>query len=85
MHTITVFYFGDLMARLNIGRETLRLPPGRAAVAGLMGMLANRGGDWAVFATPRATLRITVNKREAAADTPLADGDEVAFIESVSL
>ena len=57
----------------------------RAWEAALMGLLANRGGDWSVFSTPRATLRITVNKQEADVNTPLAASDEVAFIESVSL
>lgn len=85
MHSITVYYFGDLMAKLNIGRETLRIPPTRATVGGLMSLLANRGGDWSGFIQPRSTLHITVNKKDAAADTVLVNGDEVAFIESVSL
>ncbi|MDD3530381.1 MAG: MoaD/ThiS family protein [Gallionellaceae bacterium] len=86
MNPITILYFGDLMARLSIGREQLRLPPSVKDVAGLLKVLAMRGGDWqAAFGQPRATLHVTVNKQEAAADTPLQGGDEVAFIESVSL
>ncbi|MEW5893102.1 MAG: MoaD/ThiS family protein [Pseudomonadota bacterium] len=86
MNPITVLYFGDLMARLQIGREQLRLPPNVADVAGLMRLLALRGGDWqTAFGRPRPSLRITVNKTEAGAATPLKAGDEIAFIEMVSL
>lgn len=86
MNPITILYFGDLMARLGIGREQLRLPPSVKDVAGLLKVLAVRGGDWqAAFGQPRATLQVTINKQEAALDAPLQGGDEVAFIESVSL
>jgi sulfur-carrier protein len=86
MNPVTVLYFGDLMTKLSIGREQLRLPPSIKDVAGLMKVLAVRGGDWqAAFGQPRATLRITINKRDAGADTAIQAGDEIAFIESVSL
>lgn len=86
MNPVTLLYFGDLMARLQIGRESLRLPMSVKDVAGLMKLLAMRGGDWqAAFGQPRATLRITINKQDASLDTVLQGGDEVAFIESVSL
>ena len=86
MDPVTVLYFGDLMAKLSIGREQFRLPPNVKDVATLMRMLAMRGGDWkAAFDKPRSTLRITVNKKDADAATPLQGGDEVAFIEMLSL
>lgn len=86
MNPITVLYFGDLMARLEIGREQLRLPPNVRDIAGLMRLLAGRGGDWQkAFGQTRPTLRITVNKREAQALDSVQAGDEVAFIEGISL
>lgn len=86
MQTITLLYFGDLMAKLLIGRETLRLPPSVKDVAGLAKLLAQRGGEWqAAFSQARTSLHVTVNKKEAEWGTPLAGGDEVAFIESVSI
>ena len=86
MEQVTVLYFGDLMAKLEIGREQLRLPPNAKDISGLMRMLAMRGGDWAqAFGKPRATLHITVNKQEADPATPLKAGDEVAFVESIAL
>ncbi len=86
MPTVTLLYFGDLMARLQIGREALRLPPSVKDIAGVMRLLAQRGGDWqAAFGQARATLVIKVNKRDADPATPVQGGDQVAFIESVSL
>ena len=86
MNPVTLLYFGDLMAKLSIGREQMRLPPNVKDVGTLMRMLAMRGGDWKkAFDQPRATLRITVNKKDASADTPINGGDEVAFIEMLSL
>ncbi len=86
MNPITILYFGDLMNRLLIGQEKLRLPPAVKDIGGLMRVLAMRGGEWqAAFGAARPTLRITVNKAEATTETQLAGGDEVAFIESVSL
>lgn len=86
MNPITVLYFGDLMAQLQIGREQLRLPPSVADVAGLMRALTMRGGDWqTAFGQARPTLRITVNKQDADTASPIKAGDEVAFIEMVSL
>jgi molybdopterin converting factor small subunit len=86
MNPITVHYFGDLMARLGIGRENLRLPASVKDVAGIMKLLAVRGGDWQqAFGQARPTLRIMVDKRDADTTTPVSAGAEVAFIESVSL
>ncbi len=86
MQPITVYYFGDLMEQVAIGRETLRLPPNVKTIALLMRLLSSRGGDWQkAFGQQRSTLRVTVNKQDAGPETPLNGGEEVAFIESVSL
>ena len=86
MNPITVLYFGDLMARLQIGREQLRLPPNVTDVAGLMRLLALRGGDWQqTFTQARPTLRITVNKQDGSSASPIKAGDEIAFIEMITL
>ncbi len=86
MHTLTIYYFGDLMGKLGLGRETLRIPPSHATIAGLMNLLAIRGADWSkTFSAPRSTRKIMVNKCAAQSDTALNSGDEVAFIESIAL
>lgn len=86
MNPVTLLYFGDLMARLGIGREILRLPPSVKDVTSLMKTLAMRGGDWqAAFGQARPTLRVTINKGDAGFASPIQAGDEIAFIESVSI
>lgn len=86
MNPVTILYFGDLMAKLGIGREQLRLPPSVKDVGALMKVLAVRGGDWqAAFGQMRGTLHVTINKQEAGPASEIKAGDEVAFIESVSL
>lgn len=86
MNPITVLYFGDLMTKLEIGREQLRLPASVKDIAGLMRLLAGRGGAWQqAFGQPRPTLRITLNKKPAQALDPVQADDEIAFIEGISL
>jgi len=86
MNPITLLYFGDLMTKLQIGRESLRLPMSVKDVTGLMKLLAQRGGEWqTAFGQPRSTLRVTINKQDADFASELKAGDEVAFIEFVSL
>jgi len=86
MNPITILYFGDLMAKLQIGREMVRLPMSVKDVAGVMKLLAARGGDWQeAFGTTRQSLRVTVNKQDADPSTVLKANDEIAFIEAVSL
>lgn len=86
MNPVTLLYFGDLMTQLQIGRESLRLPMAVKDVAGLMKLLAMRGGDWqAAFGNRRQSLHVTINKQDADFDSPLNAGDEIAFIEAVSL
>jgi len=41
-------------------------------------------GDFPALAPRRASLAVSVNRRYASFDTPLADGDEVVFIPPVS-
>jgi len=86
MNPITVLYFGDLMNTVGIGREQFRLPPNIQDIAGVMRLLSMRGGDWKqAFGTPRGTLQVRINKKEAGMESPVNGGDEIAFIESLSL
>lgn len=78
---ITILYFGHLVDLLGRDSEYLFLPLTVKNVGQLMQHLARRGDTWSqVFAHPRPTLKITVNKQFAEADTPVKPGDEVAFV-----
>ena len=52
-------------------------------VGALRAHLAARGGDWEKLLTTK-NLRFAVNQDMARADTPVHDGDEVAFLPPVS-
>ncbi len=78
---ITILYFGHLVDMLGRDSEYMFLPLTVKNVAQLMQHLARRGDAWTqVFAQPRPTLKITVNKQFADADSPVKPGDEVAFV-----
>ena len=78
---ITILYFGHLVDMLGRDSEYMFLPLTVKTVAQLMQHLARRGDAWTqVFANPKPTLKITVNKQFAEAETPVQPGDEVAFV-----
>ncbi|MEO1766365.1 MoaD/ThiS family protein [Thiobacter aerophilum] len=76
---IKLYYFAALVDELGTAYEEIELPPKTATVADLLALLRARGGQWEkTFAT--GLMRITVNKRFAETGTPIADGDEIAFV-----
>ncbi len=78
---IAILYFGHLVDLLGRDSEYMFLPLTVKNVAQLMQHLTRRGDAWSqVFAHPRPTLKITVNKQFAEPDTPVQPGDEVAFV-----
>ncbi len=81
---ITVLYFARLREALGTGQEQLVLPAGVSTLRGLRAHLAQRGEAWAREMAEGRNLRAAVNQTVAAADTPLADGDEVAFFPPVT-
>jgi len=79
---IRVLYFASLRERLGCADETLEAWPG--SVGELRRELAARGGVWTeVFADGQRVLA-AVNQQMAAADQPLAAGDEVGFFPPVT-
>jgi molybdopterin synthase sulfur carrier subunit len=80
---LKILYFASLRETLGTGSEELRLPVGVADVAGLIGLLAARGGPWEGLATVR-NLRCAVNQEMAQLDSPIGPGDEIAFFPPVT-
>lgn len=80
---ITVLYFAGLRERLGTAQESLPLPAGVTTVVQLRDHLAARGEPWQALGQMR-NLRAAVNQDMAAADAPVADGDEVAFFPPVT-
>jgi molybdopterin synthase sulfur carrier subunit len=76
---IKVFYFAALVNELGTAYEEMTLPPEVTTVEKLIEHLRARGGVWETT-FGRGLMRITVNKRFAELSTPIASGDEIAFV-----
>lgn len=79
--SVEILYFAGLRAALGCPGESLELPAGVTTVAALR--------DWLVAAgrhklAETRNLRCAVNQDMASPDTPIRDGDEVAFFPPVT-
>ena len=81
---ITLLYFARLREALGSGREELVLPSGINTLGALRTHLAQRGEAWAKEMAAGRNLRAAVNQDIATADTPIKDGDEIAFFPPVT-
>lgn len=81
---ITLLYFARLREALGTGREELALPSGIGTLGGLRAHLAQRGEAWAKEMAAGRNLRAAVNQDIATTDTPVKDGDEIAFFPPVT-
>ena len=81
---ITLLYFARLREALGSGREELVLPSGINTLGALRTYLAQRGEAWAKEMAAGRNLRAAVNQDIATADTPVKDGDEIAFFPPVT-
>jgi sulfur-carrier protein len=82
--TVTVLYFARLREALGRDSEQVSLPAGGQTVASLRVCLRSRGGAWDVELAPEKPVRTAVNQDMAQAETPLTEGDEVAFFPPVT-
>ena len=81
---ITLLYFARLREAFGLASEKLALPEGAATLEGIRATLAARGGAWATELAAGRSFRAAVNQSVAGADTPVKDGDEVAFFPPVT-
>ena len=81
---VTVLYFARLREALGRPREELALPESVIDLSGLREVLVSRGGAWAQELNGSRAIRAAVNQEVAAGDTPIRDGDEVAFFPPVT-
>jgi molybdopterin synthase sulfur carrier subunit len=82
--TVEVRYFARLREAFGREREKIELPHDVRDVAGLRGWLRSRGEPWERELAPGRPVRIAVNQDMALGDTPVGDGDEVAFFPPVT-
>jgi sulfur-carrier protein len=81
---ITVLYFARLRESLGQGSERIALPATVRDLEGLRTLLIARGGAWQEELAPSKPVRAAINQAMAHGDSPLADGDEVAFFPPVT-
>ena len=77
---VRVRLFASLREAAGVGEVRLELPAGSTAEQAWERLAA----EVPALAARRASLAVSVNRRYASFDTPLADGDEVVFIPPVS-
>ena len=76
-------YFASLRETLGVADEQLELPAGIKDVTDLSNWLRERGGKWNSALADRQ-LHVAVNQVIARQDSPVADGDEVAWFPPVT-
>lgn len=81
---LNILYFARLKETLGRDAERIDLPPGVADVAALTDWLRARGGVWSEELAASRPVRAAVNQDMARPDTPIRDGDEVAFFPPVT-
>lgn len=80
---IQVLYFASLRERVGTAAEALTVDDS-STVADLIERLRARGGAWTDALGPDQVVLAAVNQDMARLDTPIADGDEVAFFPPVT-
>jgi len=80
---INVLYFASLKDALGISAEEIELDAGITDVGSLRDWLCQRGDPWQ-SSLRQQRLMTAVNQEIAHPDTPVADGDEVAFFPPVT-
>ena len=81
---INLLYFARLRETFGVASEQLALPAGTNTLESVRTLLAARGGAWAVELAAGRAFRAAVNQDVASGDTPVKDGDEVAFFPPVT-
>lgn len=80
---ITLLYFARLRESLGLSSEQLELPAQVNDLRALIAWLEQRGDLWRQELTS-STVRMAINQNMASADTPVKDGDEIAFFPPVT-
>ena len=81
---VKILYFARLKETLGMGSEDVPLPETVRTLSQLRETLVLRGGDWAHVLAPSSRIRAAVNQQMASDETPVSDGDEVAFFPPVT-
>jgi molybdopterin synthase sulfur carrier subunit len=81
---IRVLFFASLREQLGTAREELPPMPGAMTVADVAAQLCARGAPWSELLDKGQRIMTAVNQELARPETPVRDGDEVAFFPPVT-
>ncbi len=82
--SIRILYLARFREAFGLSAETHELAADEATVGDLLLTLRQRGGAFAEELAPSRAWRVAVNQEMAEPDTPLHEGDEVAFFPPVT-
>jgi molybdopterin synthase sulfur carrier subunit len=80
---VKVLYFAGLREAVGCAGEDVEVPADVVSVGALRDRLAARGGSWPALLATR-NLRVAVNQDMARLESPIAEGDEIAFFPPVT-
>ena len=81
---IRVLYFASLRERLGKGVDEIPLAAPETTVADIAAALRRRGAPWTETLSDDGSVMVAVNQEMATAQSPVRDGDEVAFFPPVT-
>jgi molybdopterin synthase sulfur carrier subunit len=81
---IQLRFFASVRETLGLAKETVTLPDHVKTVGTVRHFLIERGGVWAAALNEQRLLRMAYNQEMADAQTPIADGGELAFFPPVT-
>ena len=81
---IKILYFARLREQLGTAGEEIAPVSELGTVSDITARLGTRGGPWADVLGEDQTVMAAVNQEMARPDTPIKDGDEVAFFPPVT-
>lgn len=81
---LTLKFFASVREALGKPVDTVELPAEAATVADVRAALVARGGAWATALGEGRVLRMACNQVMCQPETPVKEGDEVAFFPPVT-
>jgi molybdopterin synthase sulfur carrier subunit len=81
---IQLRFFASVREALGTSQEIVSVPPEVTTVGAVRAYLRERGGVWEETLEEGRALRMAYNQVMTAADTPIAEGGEVAFFPPVT-
>mgnify|MGYP000017490099 CR=1 FL=1 len=84
MMNLQLHFFASVREKIGIEQEFITIPSHVRTVGDVRHFLRERGGVWAEALAEGRPLRMAYNQEMTEADTPIAEGGEIAFFPPVT-